>query len=152
MLCLNKLTCAFPYDGIEFRTEESLSVVEDELNHHRLDPHLHECCRATKTGRFDLSGPETQLQYRMIYFTALHHWDMLQFAVTETLCRHWQVISYSVCAIMIAHLRRLGAQTIARFLVCMLVMGLKVARWERCLMRNSRVLLTERLKCNICTE
>lgn len=31
-----------------------------------------------------------------------------------------------------SHLRRLGAQTIARFLVCMLVMGLKVARWERC--------------------
>lgn len=39
-----------------------------------------------------------------------------------------------------SHLRRLGAQTIARFLVCMLVMELKVARCERCLMRYSRVL------------
>lgn len=28
----------------------------------------------------------------------------------------------------------------ARFLVCMLVVELKVARWERCLMRYSRVL------------
>lgn len=41
------------------------------------------------------------------------------------------------------HLRRLGAHTIARFLVCMFVTGLKVARWERCLMRNSRVLRAE---------
>lgn len=38
------------------------------------------------------------------------------------------------------HLRRLGAQTIARFLVCMFVTELKVAKCERCLMRNSRVL------------
>lgn len=28
----------------------------------------------------------------------------------------------------------------ARFLVCMLVVELKVARWDRCLMRYSRVL------------
>lgn len=28
----------------------------------------------------------------------------------------------------------------ARFLVCMLVIGLKVASWDKCLMRNSRVL------------
>ena len=27
-------TGAFPYDGIEFLAEESLSVVEDELHHH----------------------------------------------------------------------------------------------------------------------
>lgn len=39
-----------------------------------------------------------------------------------------------------SHLRRLGAQTIAKFFVCMLVMELKVASWERCLMRNSSVL------------
>lgn len=39
-----------------------------------------------------------------------------------------------------SHLRRFGAQTMARFLVCMLVVELKVARWERCLMRYSRVL------------
>lgn len=39
-----------------------------------------------------------------------------------------------------SHLRRLGAQTIARFFVCMLVMELKVASRERCLMRNSSVL------------
>lgn len=38
------------------------------------------------------------------------------------------------------HLRRFGAQTIARFFVCMLVTELKVARRDRCLMRNSRVL------------
>lgn len=43
-----------------------------------------------------------------------------------------------------SHLRRLGAQTMARFLVCMLVTELNVARWERCLMRYSRVLQMER--------
>ncbi len=64
-------TCAFPYDGIELGAEESLSVVEDELHHHRLNTHLHEGCRAAKTGRLDLSGPETQLQYSTTYFTAL---------------------------------------------------------------------------------
>lgn len=64
-------TCAFPYDGVEFWAEESLSVVEDEFHHHWLDTHLHECCCATKTGRLNLSGPETQLQYKPTYFTAL---------------------------------------------------------------------------------
>lgn len=38
------------------------------------------------------------------------------------------------------YLSRLGAQTMARFFVCMLVVLLKVARRERCLMRNSSVL------------
>lgn len=37
-------------------------------------------------------------------------------------------------------LRRLGAQTMARFLVCMLVTLLKVAKRDRCFMRNSKVL------------
>lgn len=85
ILFLFQPTCAFPYDGIEFRAEESLSVVEDELHHHWLDTHLHERRCATKTGRLDLSGPETQLQYSTTYFTALDHWDMPQFTVTETL-------------------------------------------------------------------
>lgn len=53
---------------------------------------------------------------------------------------------------MIVHLRRLGAQTIAKFLVCMLVMELKVARWERCLMRYSRVLQTKKDKYLVCTS
>lgn len=44
------------------------------------------------------------------------------------------------------HLRRLGAQTMARFLVCMFVVELKVARWERCRMRYSRVLWGGRRK------
>lgn len=39
-----------------------------------------------------------------------------------------------------SHLSRLGAQTIARFLLCMLVMQLKAASRERCRIRNSRVL------------
>lgn len=39
-----------------------------------------------------------------------------------------------------SHLSRLGAQTMARFLLCMLVTQLKAARWERCRIRNSRVL------------
>lgn len=38
------------------------------------------------------------------------------------------------------YLRRLGAHTKARFLVCILVMLLKEARWVRCLIRYSSVL------------
>lgn len=38
------------------------------------------------------------------------------------------------------HLSRLGAQTRARFRVCMLVYVLKVARWAKCFVRYSRVL------------
>lgn len=38
------------------------------------------------------------------------------------------------------YLSRFGAQTMARFLMCMLVSSLKVARWARCFMRYSRVL------------
>lgn len=44
------------------------------------------------------------------------------------------------CHSSAGHLRRFGAQTIARFFVCMFVTELKVARRDRCLMRNSRVL------------
>lgn len=50
-------TCAFPYDGVEFGAEKSLSVVEDELHHHRLDAHLHEGGRAAETRRLDLPRP-----------------------------------------------------------------------------------------------
>ncbi len=135
-------TCAFPYDGIKFRAEESLSVVEDELHHHGLDTHLHERCCATKAGRLDLSGSETQLQNSTTYFTALDHWDMPQFSVTETQEGEFNSLHEATHLVweFKSHLRRLGAQTIARFFVCMLVMELNVARWERCLMRYSRVL------------
>lgn len=62
---------------------------------------------------------------------------MPQFTVTESL----EQKGFEHAAIRVkSHLRRLGAQTIARFFVCMLVNELNVARWERCLMRNSRVL------------
>lgn len=37
---------------------------------------------------------------------------------------------------------RFGAQTRARFRACMLVWVLNVARWAKCLVRNSRVLKT----------
>lgn len=43
------------------------------------------------------------------------------------------------------YLSRLGAQTIARFLTCMLVSSLKVARWARCFIRYSRVLRNTRV-------
>lgn len=84
ILFISWSTCAFPYDGIKFRAEEGLRVVEDELHHHRLDAHLHERRCAAKTGRLDLSGPETQLQYITTYFTALDYRDVPQFTVTET--------------------------------------------------------------------
>ena len=84
LLFISWSTCAFPYDGIKFRAEEGLRVVEDELHHHWLDAHLHERRCAAKTGRLDLSGPETQLQYITTYFTALDYRDVPQFTVTET--------------------------------------------------------------------
>lgn len=52
------------------------------------------------------------------------------------------------------YLRRFGAHTKARFLVCMLVMLLKEARWVRCLIRYSNVLQwfhTKKEKCVILT-
>lgn len=42
-----------------------------------------------------------------------------------------------------AHRNRFGAHTKARLRVCMLVWGLKVARWAKCLVRYSRVLKRE---------
>lgn len=63
---LFRLTCAFPYDGIKFGAKKSLSVVEYELHHHRLDAHLHERCRAAKTCRLNLSGPGTQSGHKTI--------------------------------------------------------------------------------------
>ena len=38
--------------------------------------------------------------------------------------------------------KRFGAQTRARFRACMFVWVLNVARWAKCLVRNSRVLNT----------
>lgn len=40
----------------------------------------------------------------------------------------------------------------ARFLVCMLVVELKVARWERCLMRYSRVLHVDKRLYSLCVQ
>lgn len=53
-------TRAFPDDGVEFGTEQGLSVVEYELHHHRLDANLHKRRRAAEAGRLNLSGPGTQ--------------------------------------------------------------------------------------------
>lgn len=53
-------TCAFPDDGVQFGTEQSLGVVQYELHHHRLDANLHKRCRAAEAGRLNLSGPGTQ--------------------------------------------------------------------------------------------
>lgn len=121
-------TCAFPDDGVEFRTEQGLGVVEDELHHHRLDADLHKRRRAAEAGRLNLSGPGTQSENIATYL-----------ATPEPLGSD-PVRSHCTAPACKGHLRRFGAQTMARFLVCMLVVELKVARWARCLMRYSRVL------------
>lgn len=63
-------TCAFPDDGVELGTEQSLGVVEDELHHHRLDANLHERRRAAEAGRLNLSGPGTQSENITTYLAA----------------------------------------------------------------------------------
>lgn len=57
-------------------------------------------------------------------------------------CPHWPADAPIVhpSQVNLSHLSRLGAQTIARFLACMLVWALKEAMWTRCFIRNSRVL------------
>lgn len=50
------------------------------------------------------------------------------------------------------YLRRLGAHTKARFLVCMLVMLLKEARWVKCLIRYSSVLQWFHMKKEKCVN
>ena len=68
---LAKLPCVYPavnktrvgptcplLDGrADLPTEEDVDVIEDELHHHRLDPHFHEGCGAAEAGRLDLFGP-----------------------------------------------------------------------------------------------
>lgn len=50
-------TCPIADDGAELGAEEHVHVVQDELHHHRLDPHLHEGGRAAEARRLDLLGP-----------------------------------------------------------------------------------------------
>lgn len=51
------LTCPLPDDRAELGAEQNIHMVQDELHHHRLDPHLHEGGCATEAGRLDLLGP-----------------------------------------------------------------------------------------------
>lgn len=50
-------TCPITDDRAELGAEEHIHVVQDELHHHRLDPHLHEGGRAAEAGGLDLLGP-----------------------------------------------------------------------------------------------
>ena len=76
-------TCIVPYHRVEFGAEECLSVVEDELHHHRLDPYLHEGSCPAETGRLDLPGPGTQIQIQHGLLSLQDAcWDTPQFTTT----------------------------------------------------------------------
>lgn len=47
-------TCPLLNGRADFPTEEDIDMIEDELDHHRLNPHFHESCGAAEAGRLDL--------------------------------------------------------------------------------------------------
>ncbi len=122
------LTCAVADQSAEFGTEQYVDMIKDELHNNRLNTNFHESRSAAETRRLNLFRPATIEEQGMN-------------ATLLTQIASLQTNSPKKC-----YLRRFGAQTIARFLQCMLVMALYVPIRDKCRMRNSRVLQTKNTK------
>lgn len=57
-VCVPVCTSSFSYECAQLSAKKNIDVVEDELHHYRLDPHLHEGCCAAEAGGFNLFRPD----------------------------------------------------------------------------------------------